>query len=50
VDGLREAMERLEGDWRAGKLNGTPLSPEVRKRVSRQARVEELAELVRSLA
>jgi len=50
VDGLREAMERLEGDWRAGKLNGTPLSPEVRRRVSRQARVEELAELVRSLA
>jgi glycosyltransferase involved in cell wall biosynthesis len=50
VDALSETLVRLEGDWRAGKLNGTPLSPEVRKRVSRQARVEQLAELVRSLA
>jgi glycosyltransferase involved in cell wall biosynthesis len=50
VDGLRDALVRLEGDWRAGKLNGTPLAPEVRRRVSRQARVEQLAALVRSLA
>jgi glycosyltransferase involved in cell wall biosynthesis len=50
VDGLREALVRLEGDWRAGKLNGAPLSPEARQRVSRQARVEQLAELARSLA
>jgi glycosyltransferase involved in cell wall biosynthesis len=49
VDGLRDALLRLEGDWRAGNLNGTPLSPEVRRRVSRQARAEELAELARSL-
>jgi glycosyltransferase involved in cell wall biosynthesis len=49
VDGLREALLRLEGDWRAGKLNGTPLSAEARNRVSRQARVEELAALARSL-
>jgi glycosyltransferase involved in cell wall biosynthesis len=49
VDGLREALLRLEGDWRAGKLNGTPLSPDVRRRVSRQARAEELAALARSL-
>jgi hypothetical protein len=50
VEGLRDALVRLEGDWRAGKLNGTPLSPEVRNRVSRQARAEELAVVVRSLA
>jgi glycosyltransferase involved in cell wall biosynthesis len=50
VDGLRDALDRLEGDWRAGKLNGTPLSPEARRRVSRQARVEQLAALARSLA
>jgi glycosyltransferase involved in cell wall biosynthesis len=49
VDGLREALLRLEGDWRAGKLNGTPLSPDVRRRLSRQARAEELATLARSL-
>jgi glycosyltransferase involved in cell wall biosynthesis len=49
VDGLRDALLTLEGDWRAGKLNGTPLSPEARRRVSRQARAEELAELARSL-
>ena len=49
VAGLREALVRLEGDWRAGRLDGTPLSAEVRRRLSRQARVEELAQLVRSL-
>ncbi len=49
VDGLREALLRFEGDWRAGKLNGTPLSPDVRRRVSREARAEELAALARSL-
>jgi glycosyltransferase involved in cell wall biosynthesis len=49
VDGLREALVRLEGEWRAGKLNGTPLSAEVRERLSRRARTEELAELARRL-
>jgi glycosyltransferase involved in cell wall biosynthesis len=49
VDGIRDALVRLESDWRGGKLNGTLLSPEVRRRVSRQARSEELAALARSL-
>jgi glycosyltransferase involved in cell wall biosynthesis len=49
VDGIRDVLLRLESDWRGGKLNGTPLSPEVRRRVSRQARAEELAALARSL-
>jgi hypothetical protein len=49
VDGIRDALVRLEADWRAGKLNGAPLAPEARARLSRQARAEELAELARSL-
>jgi glycosyltransferase involved in cell wall biosynthesis len=50
VDGLHAALVRLEGDWRAGKLDGTPLPAEVRERLSRRARAEELAALIRSLA
>ncbi|HEV3479976.1 MAG TPA: glycosyltransferase family 4 protein [Gaiellaceae bacterium] len=50
VEGLRQALVRLEGDWRAGKLDGTPLPTDVRERLSRRARAEELAELARSLA
>ena len=49
VEGIRDALVELEGDWRSGKLNGAPLAPEVRARLSRQARAEELAELARSL-
>jgi glycosyltransferase involved in cell wall biosynthesis len=49
VEGIRDALAGLEGDWRSGKLNGAPLAPEVRARLSRQARAEELAELARSL-
>jgi glycosyltransferase involved in cell wall biosynthesis len=49
VEGLRNALVRLEGDWRAGRLNGTPLSADTRARLSRRARVEELADLARSL-
>jgi glycosyltransferase involved in cell wall biosynthesis len=49
VDGIRDALVRLESDWRSGKLDGAPLAPEVRARLSRQARAEELAELARSL-
>jgi glycosyltransferase involved in cell wall biosynthesis len=49
VEGLREALVRLAGDWRAGRLDGTPLSPATRERLSRRARVEELAALAREL-
>jgi glycosyltransferase involved in cell wall biosynthesis len=49
VDSLREALVRLEGDWQAGGLNGTPLPEDVRRRLSRRARAEELAELARSV-
>jgi glycosyltransferase involved in cell wall biosynthesis len=50
VPALREALADLEARFRAGRLNGTPLGPDHRERLSRRARVEEFAELVRSLA
>ena len=50
VEGLRSALFELEGRWRAGDLDGQPLGRELRERLSRQARVEELAALLRSLA
>jgi glycosyltransferase involved in cell wall biosynthesis len=46
---LREALAGLVGRWRDGALDGPPLSPEQRDRLSRGARVEELAALIRSL-
>src|SRR6476661_2287041 len=49
VAGIREALEGLHARWRAGGLDGTPLAPEMRKRLARETRVEELAELMRSL-
>jgi glycosyltransferase involved in cell wall biosynthesis len=50
VVGMREALVGLEASFRAGTLNGTTLSEEWRERLSRRSRVEELAELLRSLA
>jgi glycosyltransferase involved in cell wall biosynthesis len=50
VDALREALLELHSRWKAGSLDGTPLSPEWRTRLSRGTRVEELADLLRSLA
>jgi hypothetical protein len=47
---LREALLELHGRWQAGNLNGTPLSDEWRKRLARSARVEELADVLRSIA
>ncbi len=50
VAGLRAALVDLHEQWRDGKLEGTPLSPEWRDKLSRARRVEELADLLRSLA
>ncbi len=49
VRAIREALESLHARWRVGELNGTPLDAETRRRLSRETRVEELAELLRSL-
>ena len=50
IDGMRAALVELDARFKAGTLDATPLSDEWRERLSRRTRVEELAELVRSLA
>ena len=53
VKALREALEALEGlveRWREGTLDAVVLSPEVRDRLSRRARAQELADLLWALA
>ncbi|HEU5212890.1 MAG TPA: glycosyltransferase family 4 protein [Gaiellaceae bacterium] len=50
IDGMRAALADLDARFKAGTLDGTPLAEEWRDRLSRRTRVEELAELVRSLA
>jgi hypothetical protein len=46
VGGIREALIGLEARWRAGRLNGAPLPEELRERISRRKRVQELSELL----
>src|SRR5204862_797352 len=50
VTAIRAALEELVARWQAGALNGTPLSPADRERLSRRARAEDLARLLFSLA
>ena len=50
VDAIREALLDLHRRWRAGSLDGTPLSEEWRRQLSRGGRVEELADVLRSVA
>ena len=49
VDALREALLDLHRRWREGSLDGTPLTAEWRQRLSRGERIEELADLLRSV-
>ena len=50
VEGMVRELTALRDRWQAGALDGTPLSDEWRRRLSRRARVEELAELLQGLA
>ena len=50
VEGMRAALRELDARFRAGTLDGTALTPALRERLSRRARVEELAELLRGVA
>ena len=50
VRGIREGLAGLVARWRAGALNGSVLGEEHRATLSRRARADELAELLRSLA
>jgi glycosyltransferase involved in cell wall biosynthesis len=49
-EAIGAALADLESRYRAGSLNGTALPPELKERLSRRARAEDLAELLRSLA
>jgi glycosyltransferase involved in cell wall biosynthesis len=49
VPALGAALETLVRRHQAGELNGTPLAPQLRARLDRRARVEELARLLRAL-
>ena len=46
---IREALEGLHARWRAGTLSGPTLDDESRRRIARETRVGELAELLRTL-
>jgi glycosyltransferase involved in cell wall biosynthesis len=50
VDAIRTALVDLHRRWKDGSLEGTPLSPEWRERLSRAKRVEELADLLKTVA
>ncbi|MEO8289683.1 MAG: glycosyltransferase [Gaiellaceae bacterium] len=50
VDAIAEALGGLERRWQAGELDGTALPKDVRTRISRRARAEELAAILRSVA
>jgi glycosyltransferase involved in cell wall biosynthesis len=49
VRGMRDALNGLATRWHAGALDGTPLEPKLKERLSRRKRVEELANLLLSL-
>jgi len=49
VDAIAAALAGLVAGWREGSLNGVTLAPEVREGLSRRARIERFAELLRSL-
>jgi glycosyltransferase involved in cell wall biosynthesis len=49
VPAIREALGSLHARWRVGTLDGTVLDPETRRRLARETRVGELAELLRRL-
>ncbi|GIU93792.1 MAG: hypothetical protein KatS3mg012_0249 [Gaiellaceae bacterium] len=50
VEGIRAALEELHGRFLDGGLADVELTEEERERLSRRARVEELAELLREIA
>jgi glycosyltransferase involved in cell wall biosynthesis len=49
VDGIAAALRELHTRWRSGGLEAAPLAPEWKARISRRARVQELAELLERL-
>src|SRR5437763_7620251 len=49
VEAIRAGLVELVERWRAGGLNGSSLPEDLRERLSREARVQELAEVLRGL-
>jgi glycosyltransferase involved in cell wall biosynthesis len=49
IDGIGNALAGLEAEWRAGRLNGTPLTDEWKRRLSRRTRTEEYAAFLRKV-
>ena len=49
MDAIAAALSALVERWREGSLDGVVLAPDVRAALSRRARVERFAELLRSL-
>ena len=47
VDAIEAALRDLHARWQAGSLAGTPLSPELRTKLDRRTRAEELARVLR---
>jgi glycosyltransferase involved in cell wall biosynthesis len=50
VDGIAAALTQLHAAWRAGTLDGPPLSEEWRRKVSRRTRAQELARVLEQVA
>ena len=46
---IGEALRSLHDRWRAGSLNGTQLTPELRRKLDRRTRVRQLADLLQDL-
>jgi glycosyltransferase involved in cell wall biosynthesis len=49
IDGMERELVAMRDRWRAGELDGSPLSDEWRDDLDRRTRVQELAELMHSL-
>ena len=49
IDGIERELAAMRDRWRAGSLDGIALDPEWRARLSRRARVQELADLMQTL-
>ncbi len=47
---IGEALRSLHDRWRAGALDGTPLVPELRRKLDRRSRVRELADLLQDIS
>ena len=46
VEGIARELAALQDAWRAGALDGTPLSDEWKRKLSRRTRVEEFARML----